>query len=142
MWKLRSFLTSRPAFFKVLDFHVFSRPDPGPLNAQAYVKVSVDERVEITADEGDGPVNALDLALRKALSRFYPVLENMRLTDFKVRVVSASGTASAVRVRIDSTDGKNVFSTVGVSTNILEASFIALTDSIDCLLMHHAQVEA
>ena len=96
----------------------------------------------ITADEGDGPVNALDLALRKALSRFYPVLENMRLTDFKVRVVSASGTASAVRVRIDSTDGKNVFSTVGVSTNILEASFIALTDSIDCLLMHHAQVEA
>ena len=106
------------------------------------MKVSVDERVEITADEGDGPVNALDLALRKALSRFYPVLENMRLTDFKVRVVSASGTASAVRVRIDSTDGKNVFSTVGVSTNILEASFIALTDSIDCLLMHHAQVEA
>ena len=135
-------LGRRPAFFKVLDFHVFSRPDPGPLNAQAYVKVSVDERVEITADEGDGPVNALDLALRKALSRFYPVLENMRLTDFKVRVVSASGTASAVRVRIDSTDGKNVFSTVGVSTNILEASFIALTDSIDCLLMHHAQVEA
>ena len=126
----------------MLDFHVFSRPDPGPLNAQAYVKVSVDERVEITADEGDGPVNALDLALRKALSRFYPVLENMRLTDFKVRVVSASGTASAVRVRIDSTDGKTVFSTVGVSTNILEASFIALTDSIDCLLMHHAQVEA
>ena len=126
----------------MLDFHVFSRPDPGPLNAQGYVKVSVDERVEITADEGDGPVNALDLALRKALSRFYPVLENMRLTDFKVRVVSASGTASAVRVRIDSTDGKNVFSTVGVSTNILEASFIALTDSIDCLLMHHAQVEA
>ena len=125
-----------------MDFHVFSRPDPGPLNAQAYVKVSVDERVEITADEGDGPVNALDLALRKALSRFYPVLENMRLTDFKVRVVSASGTASAVRVRIDSTDGKNVFSTVGVSTNILEASFIALTDSIDCLLMHHAQIEA
>ena len=126
----------------MLDFHVFSRPDPGPLNAQAYVKVSVDERVEITADEGDGPVNALDLALRKALSRFYPVLENMRLTDFKVRVVSASGTASAVRVRIDSTDGKTVFSTVGVSTNILEASFIALTDSIDCLLMHHAQIEA
>ena len=64
-------LGRRPAFFKVLDFHVFSRPDPGPLNAQAYVKVSVDERVEITADEGDGPVNALDLALRKALSRFY-----------------------------------------------------------------------
>ena len=99
--------------------------------------------MEITADEGDGPVNALDLAPAQGASRaFTPVLENMRLTDFKVRVVSASGTASAVRVRIDSTDGKTVFSTVGVSTNILEASFIALTDSIDCLLMHHAQVEA
>ena len=132
-------LGRRPAFFRVLDFHVFSRPDPDPLNAQAYVKVSVGERVEITADEGDGPVNALDLALRKALSRFYPVLENMRLTDFKVRVVSGSGTASAVRVHIDSTDGKSVFSTVGVSTNVIEASFIALTDSIDCLLMHRQQ---
>lgn len=131
-------LGRRPTFFRVLDFHVFSSPAPGARNSQAYVKVAVGEREEITADEGDGPVNALDLALRKALSRFYPVLENMRLTDFKVRVVSDSGTGSVVRVHIDSTDGKTVFSTVGVSANILEASFIALTDSIDCLLMNHA----
>ncbi|NLD58687.1 MAG: citramalate synthase [Clostridiales bacterium] len=129
-------LGRRPAFFRVLDFHVFSRQASGPLNAQAYVKVLVGDRVEITADEGDGPVNALDLALRKALSRFYPVLGHMRLQDFKVRVVSGTGTASAVRVRIDSTDGETVFSTVGVSTNVIEASFIALSDSIDCLLMH------
>lgn len=135
-------LGRRPAFFKVLDFHVFSRPDPGMLNAQAYVKVSVGDRVEITADEGDGPVNALDLALRKALSRFYPVLGNMRLSDFKVRVVAGTGTGSSVRVHIDSTDGKNVFSTVGVSTNVIEASFIALTDSIDCLLMHTSPNDA
>ena len=112
------------------------------LNAQAYVKVSVGDRVEITADEGDGPVNALDLALRKALSRFYPVLGNMRLSDFKVRVVAGTGTGSSVRVHIDSTDGKNVFSTVGVSTNVIEASFIALTDSIDCLLMHTSPNDA
>ena len=129
-------LGRRREFFCVLDFHVFSRQDSSPLNAQAYVKVAVGSKMEITADEGDGPVNALDLALRKALSRFYPVLGDMRLVDFKVRVVTDRGTASAVRVHISSTDGKSVFSTVGVSTNVIQASFIALTDSIECLLMH------
>ena len=120
----------------MVDFHVFSRQGENPSSAQAYVKVEVGGQVEITADEGVGPVNALDLALRKALSRFYPVLSGMRLADFKVRVVATYGSASVVRVHIDSTDGESVFSTVGVSTNVIEASFIALTDSIDCLLMH------
>ncbi|MEG1606435.1 MAG: citramalate synthase [Clostridia bacterium] len=128
-------LGERPVFFDVLDFHVFSRKPEDRLNAQAYVKVAVDGQVEITADEGDGPVNALDLALRKALTRFYPCLSGMRLKDFKVRVVSGSGTASSVRVQIESTDGKNVWATVGVSSNIIEASFIALADSIEYLLM-------
>lgn len=127
-------LGKRREFFKVLDFHVFSRKPESPRNAQAYVKIAVEGQEEITADEGDGPVNALDRALRKALSRFYPVLNGMRLIDFKVRVVDVDGTASSVRVHIDSTDGSSVFSTVGVSSNIIEAAFVALTDSIECLL--------
>lgn len=130
-------LGRRPEFFRVLDFHVISRKPDGSADAQAYVKVAVGDQVEITADEGDGPINALDKALRKALTRFYPIMNSMRLTDFKVRVVSEQGTASSVRVHIDSTDGVNVFSTVGVSTNVLEAGFIAMTDAIDCLLMKH-----
>ncbi|MGI6236060.1 MAG: citramalate synthase [Candidatus Excrementavichristensenella sp.] len=128
-------LGKRRRFFEVRDFHVFSRRPEDDKNAQAYVKVEVDGQVEITAEEGDGPVNALDLALRKALTRFYPCLNDMRLRDFKVRVVNANGTASAVRVGIESTDGRNVWSTVGVSSNIIEASFIALSDSIEYLLL-------
>lgn len=134
-------MEERKRFFEVQDFHVFSRKPEDDKNAQAYVKVSVDGQVEITADEGNGPVNALDLALRKALTRFYPSLSRMRLKDFKVRVVSGSGTASAVRVNIESTDGQNVWSTVGVSANVIEASFIALTDSIDYMLLGGAAAQ-
>ena len=93
------------------------------------------EQVEITADEGDGPVNALDCAVRKALARFYPCLEEMRLIDFKVRVISEAGTASRVRVHMENTGGGRTWSTVGVSGNIIEASFIALTDAIEYMLM-------
>lgn len=128
-------LGRRPRFFEVLDFHVVSRKPEDDKNAQAYVKVAVDGRIEITADEGDGPVNALDLALRKALRVFYPCLNMMRLKDFKVRVVSGAGTASVVRVHIDSTDGVHLWSTVGVSSNVIEASFIALSDSIEYMLL-------
>ena len=135
-------LGERKRFFEVEDFHVFSRKPEDEKNAQAYVKVYVDGQVEITADEGDGPVNALDLALRKALTRFYPCLSRMRLKDFKVRVVGGSGTASAVRVNIESTDGQSVWSTVGVSGNIIEASFIALTDSLDYMLLGAASPPA
>ena len=135
--RILGMLGRRQEFFRVLDFHVISRKPDGSADAQAYVKVAVGDQVEITADEGDGPINALDKALRKALTRFYPIMNSMRLTDFKVRVVSEQGTASAVRVHIDSTDGANVFSTVGVSTNVLEAGFTAMTDAIDCLLMKH-----
>ncbi len=128
-------LGRRRNFFEVLDFHVVSRKPENKLNAQAYVKVRVDGQIEIAADEGDGPVNALDLAVRKALTRFFPCLANMRLVDFKVRVVDSHGTASDVRVVIESTDGGHDWTTVGVSGNIIEASFIALTDSIDYMLM-------
>jgi len=128
-------LGRRRRFFDVLDFHVVSRKPEDHLNAQAYVKVRVGDQVEITADEGDGPVNALDCAVRKALSRFYPCLGDMKLIDFKVRVISEAGTASKVRVHMESAATGKTWSTVGVSGNIIEASFIALTDSIEYMLM-------
>ena len=135
-------LERRQRFFTVLDFHVVSRKPEDSNNAQAFVKVLVDRQTEITADEGDGPVNALDRALRKALTRFFPCLSRMRLRDFKVRVVGGTGTASAVRVQIESTDGEHVWGTVGVSTNVIEASFIALTDSIEYMLVANERANA
>ena len=87
---------------------------------------------EVTAAEGDGPVHALDLALRKALVRFYPSLESVSLSDFKVRVLESDATTAAtVRVLIESTDGEHSWTTEGVSTDIIEASFLALSDSIE-----------
>ncbi len=98
---------------------------------EATVKVTVDGIEKLTVAEGDGPVHALDGALRKALSETYPELANVKLTDFKVRVVNVrAGTAAKVRVIIDSTDGEQFWSTVGVSTNMIEASCHALMDSI------------
>ena len=86
----------------------------------------------IQAAEGDGPVHALDLALRKALARFYPSLAGMRLADFKVRVLDGGdATAATVRVLIESADSSGAWTTVGVSTDIIEASWIALVDSIE-----------
>ncbi len=82
--------------------------------------------------EGDGPVNALDNALRRALEKFYPSLKTMSLTDFKVRVVNASaGTAAKVRVLIESRDHKDEWTTMGVSTNLIEASWLALVDAVE-----------
>ncbi|MBE5804414.1 MAG: citramalate synthase [Clostridiales bacterium] len=134
-------LGRRPKFFQVADFHVLCH---SPLNmqevdksAQAYVKVEVGGKEGINAGEGDGPVNALDIALRKTLADFYPAISNMRLQDFKVRVLDMGGTASTVRVTIESTDGKHVWSTVGVSSNIIQACFKALVDSIDFMLTYH-----
>ncbi len=101
-------------------------------SSSAIIKVTVDGTDKITAAEGDGPVNALDKALRKVLVGFYPELEDMSLTDFKVRVIDA-GTATAARVRviIRSSDNDENWTTVGVSTDIIEASWIALVDSIE-----------
>ena len=104
-------------------------------SASAIVKVKVDGNEEIIAAEGDGPVNALDMALRKALEIFYPQLKKMRLMDYKVRVLDTTkGTAAKVRVHIESTDGKKVWGTVGLSANIIEASWNALVDSIEYFL--------
>jgi len=102
----------------------------GPSSCHATIKISVGDEQEITAAEGDGPVNALDNALRKALTKFYPEIQEMGLVDFKVRVIDGgAGTASRVRVRIESRDFKEIWSTIGVSENIIEASWGALVDS-------------
>lgn len=132
-------LGKRQSFYEVLDFHVLSSKEQGENSAQAYIKISVEGRTEINAAEGDGPVNALDKALRKALAVFYPPLSNMRLKDFSVRVLDSGGTASTVRVLIESTDGTHIWNTVGVSSNIIQACFKALCDSVDYLLTYYGQ---
>ena len=104
--------------------------------SEATIQVEVDGAVEHTAAEGDGPVNALDNAIRKALSRFYPQISDIRLTDYKVLVINAkAGTAAKVRVLIESTDGQEIWGTVGVSENVIEASWLALLDSLNYKLM-------
>ncbi len=108
-----------------------NRSDELPLT-EATVKLEVGGRVEHVVADGDGPVNALDNALRKALTPTYPNLKEMHLVDYKVRVInSAGGTAARVRVVIESRDADEVWSTVGVSENIIEASWLALVDSVE-----------
>ena len=124
-------------FFELEHFKIIGeQPTNGEFGSSAIIKVKVDGRTEITATEGDGPVHALDCALRKALDRFYPELSNVHLTDYKVRVINGrDATAAKVRVLLQSTDGDSVWTTVGVSTDIIEASWIALVDSIEYKLL-------
>jgi 2-isopropylmalate synthase len=111
----------------------------GDVFSEATIKVQKNGDYEHTAAEGDGPVNALDNALRKALIKFYPSLKDVRLEDFKVRVLDGKeGTGAKVRVLIESSDGKEFWGTVGVSTNIIQASWIALVDSLKYKLMKDA----
>jgi 2-isopropylmalate synthase len=115
--------------FKIIDEHPSEDPSE---SSSAIIKIRVDDVVEFTAAQGDGPVNALDQALRKALDVFYPELKDVRLTDYKVRVLnSEDATAARVRVLIESTDGREYWTTVGVSTDIIQASWQALVDSIE-----------
>lgn len=103
-----------------------------PAETEATVKLTVNGEVAHVVGDGDGPVNALDAALRKALLPVYPSLSEMHLVDYKVRVInSAEGTAARVRVVIESRDDDDVWSTVGVSENIIEASWLALVDSVE-----------
>ena len=124
-------------YFDLLGFKVIvERRDDGRVISEATVKVKVDDVVEHTAAEGEGPVNALDNALRKALERFYPGIREMRLTDFKVRVLDAgAGTAAKVRVLVEFQDHKDSWRTIGVSENIIVASWQALVDSVEYKLM-------
>ena len=102
----------------------------------AQVKIAVDDHIEIAAGEGNGPVNALDNALRSALRTFYPTVSQIRLTDYKVRVLDGkSATASRVRVLIESSDGNDSWTTIGVSCDVVEASWMALVDSFEYKLI-------
>ena len=100
--------------------------------AEAVLKVKVEDEIEHTASDGHGPVNALDNALRKALTRFYPEIASTHLMDYKVRVLGdKNGTRAKVRVLVETSDGDNSWSTVGVSENIIQASLQALSESLN-----------
>ena len=113
-----------------------------PMLSEATVKVRIGDEVQHTAAEGDGPVGALDQALRKAIIGAYPAISAVRLTDYKVRVVNeGAGTGAVVRVVIESADDRDVWNTVGASQNILEASWLALTDSFEWWLFRNGIVQ-
>ncbi len=124
-------------FFKLLYYHIYTDfGEKRESGASATVKVQVGKEIQLTAAEGNGPVNAMDRALRKALEVFYPVLSHVKLTDYKVRVLdTGSATAARVRVLITSTDGEEAFTTVGVSEDVVAASWRALEDSMEYLLL-------
>ena len=125
-------------FFELDHFRIIGgQPTSSENSASALMKIIVDGKDEITAAEGMGPVHALDCAMRKALEVFYPALKEVRLIDYKVRVLNPKGaTATSVRVLITSTDGESIWTTVGVSRDIIEASWIALVDSMEYKLIH------
>ena len=126
----------KPAF-KLESYHVIvESAEQGKVETEATVKLEVGSKSDHTVGEGDGPVNALDNALRKSLEKFYPALKEMALTDYKVRVVNAAaGTAAKVRVLIESRDHKSEWTTMGVSTNLIEASWLALVDAVEYKLL-------
>ncbi|MBE6714171.1 MAG: citramalate synthase [Ruminococcaceae bacterium] len=141
MLVIKEALGMRKNYFDLLNFKVITDEDTrvagqnlDNMRSSAMIKIAVDSREELAAAEGNGPVNAMDKALRKVLSAFYPIIDNMKLTDFKVRVSSGGATASVVRVVIESTDSKSVWRTVGVSTDIINASWQALRDSVEYML--------
>jgi 2-isopropylmalate synthase len=134
---LQKTLKKRTKFFELLGFRVIvEKREDNQLISEATVKLKIRTHAEQTVAEGDGPVNALDNALRKALQKSYPALAEAHLVDFKVRVLDAKeGTAAKVRVLIESQDKKESWTTIGVSENIIEASWHALVDSIEYKLL-------
>jgi 2-isopropylmalate synthase len=129
-------LKHREPAFHVDAYHVSMRRDKKDHVCEATVKVRVANRTAQTVAEGDGPVNALDGAIRKALVKFFPKLKKVTLTDYKVRILdSSTGTASKTRVLIESSDGKREWGTVGVHENIIEASLQALVDAMEYALL-------
>ena len=137
---------SQPGYqapFEVLDFIVLvEKRSDNDILAEATVKARVGDQIMHTAAEGDGPVNALDKAMRKALLPFYPELEPVHLTDYKVRIIDPrSTTAALTRVLIDASNGQDTWTTVGCSVNIIEASFHALIDSLELPLLWRASAE-
>ena len=124
-------------YFVLESFRVLNeRKENKEMLSEATVKLYINENKIIETAEGVGPVNALDKAIRKALTKFYPGLEKITLTDFKVRVLDEKRNGAVVRVLIESTDGKKSWGTIGVSENIIEASWEALEESIVYGLSH------
>jgi len=134
---MRKALKTHRSFFDLVGFKVVDEKKSKEMPySEASIELKVDGQKEKSSASGHGPVNALDKALRKALERFYPQLKEVKLIDYKVRVLSSrKGTGSQVRVLIESSDGQEKWGTVGVSENIIEASWQALVDSIDYKLM-------
>jgi 2-isopropylmalate synthase len=120
-------------YFEMKDFRVIvEKRFDGPIISEATLKLKVGNELRHTVSLGDGPVHAMDQALRKSLEEFYPSLKEMHLSDFRVRVLDEkAGTAAKVRVLIQSHDKDDSWWTVGVSENIIEASWLALRDSIE-----------
>ncbi len=138
-------LGTHKKFFSVIGFRVIDekRHEDQKMISEATIMVKVGGKVEHTAAEGNGPVNALDNAIRKALEKFYPRLKEVKLLDYKVRVLPAGqGTASAIRVLIESGDKQSRWGTVGVSDNIIDASYQALIDCIEFKLHKDEENEA
>ena len=141
----RKALDQYKPFFELIEYHVSIRrnPDRNYDVSEATLKLKVDGKPQYVVAEGDGPVNALDRALRSALLPFYPQLEQMRLTDYKVRIIdSRRATAAKPRVFIESSDGDNSWATVGVAYDIIEASWLALRDSVDFFLSREGKAKA
>lgn len=138
--------TYEPCFERVYYSIIVETDRHGKITTQAKVKVKVNGEFKEEVAEGDGPVNALDAALRKALDAAFPSLSEMHLVDYRVRVInSRAGTAAKVRVMIESRDEHSVWGTVGVSENVIEASWMALVDSIEYKIMkdqEHAEEAA
>ena len=134
-------LGQKKEFFKLLGYRIIGDTIAGisNINTEASVKLQVGNEIIHTVSEGDGPVNALDKAFRKALKDVFPQIHFYKLNDFKVRILDgADGTAAQVRVNVETTDGFNKWDTVGVSQNIIEASYMAIVDSIVYGLILHS----
>ena len=138
---VRRFLGHYHKFFELDHYRtVILKSDDKEAISEATVKLTVDGRVEHRVAEGDGPVNALDAALRRALVPYYPVIEQIQLVDYRVRVVNtAAATAAKVRVVVESRDADHHWGTIGVSENIIDASWAALVDSIEYKLLREEE---
>ncbi|MEO6054058.1 MAG: citramalate synthase [Chthoniobacterales bacterium] len=139
---IRKALGNHKSLFDLKEYHIsFRHHGENLLNTcEATVRISVSGATEYTVEVGDGPVNALDAALRKALRPFYPWIDRIKLEDYKVRILDSSrGTGAKTRVLIVSTDGNATWGTVGVSDNIIAASWQALVDSFEYFALHQAE---
>jgi 2-isopropylmalate synthase len=131
---MQKVLKAHKPFFDLEGFRVIveKRHKDEPCISEATIKLKVGEEIEHTVGEGDGPVDALNEALRRALTRFYPEIDRVTLTDYRVRILDPEeATAAKTRVLIESSDGVQTWGTVGVSENIIEASWEALVDSVE-----------